>query len=559
METIANTLRGNPELALFLSLAIGYTIGNLRVGSFEPGAVLGTLFAALLVGQFVIDIPDAMKSAFFLMFMFGIGFRTGPEFFHSLRSSAFVQLGLILVFALTALIVTWSAARALHFDRGTTAGLLAGAQTNSTALGSATSAAARLNIDASARTRVASEVAQAYALTYVLGVLLSVWFVPNVGPRLMGVNLRDSCRKYERQSESGTHADSMNSAFRALTVRAYRLPATLVGKSVREVETQWESGQRVIIPRIRRGDSVIEATATTQFRAGDVIAAAGRSSALVADANPLKEEVNDPALVDMPFVPADLVLTNSSLGGQSLSSIAEHLGARGIFLTDLHRGGRDMPFLQSTVIERGDVLSVTGNRSEIDRIAAEVGYAVYPSASTDIRLVAASIFLGAAVGLPALVIGGVRLGLSVPGGVLLAGLTLGYLRSIKPKFGGIPNPSAILLESLGLAGFIGCVGLQSAPGIITQIRHLGGPLLLAATLVTLLPPIVTILVGYYVAHMPPGVLLGLCAGSGTSAPTLAALQKAADSKVPTLGYGLACATGNVLIALLATLLLTMGN
>jgi putative transport protein len=205
------------------------------------------------------------------------------------------------------------------------------------------------------------------------------------------------------------------------------------------------------------------------------------------------------------------------------------------------------------------VLSVTGNRSEIDRIAAEVGYAVYPSASTDIRLVAASIFLGAAVGLPALVIGGVRLGLSVPGGVLLAGLTLGYLRSIKPKFGGIPNPSAILLESLGLAGFIGCVGLQSAPGIITQIRHLGGTLLLAATLVTLLPPIVTILVGYYVAHMPPGVLLGLCAGSGTSAPTLAALQKAADSKVPTLGYGLACATGNVLIALLATLLLTMGN
>jgi len=261
----------------------------------------------------------------------------------------------------------------------------------------------------------------------------------------------------------------------------------------------------------------------------------------------------------MPFVPADLVLTNRSLAGQSLRSIAEQLGVRGIFLTDLHRGGRDMPFMPATIIERGDVLSVTGNRAEIDRIAAEVGFAVYPTASTDIRLVAASIFLGAVVGLPALVIGGVTLGLSVPGGVLLAGLVLGYLRSINPKFGGIPNPSVILLESLGLAGFIGCVGLQSAPGIITQIRELGGPLLLAAVLVALLPQIVTILIGYYVAHVPPGVLLGLCAGVGTSAPTLAALQKAADSKVPTLGYGLAYATGNVLMALLATLLVAMGT
>src|SRR5215468_7424097 len=125
MQAVANALRGNPELALFLSLAIGYTIGNLRVRSFQPGPVLGTLFAALFVGQFVIDIPDAMKNAFFLLFMFGVGFRTGPEFFRSLRSSAFVQIGLILVFALTALVVTWSAARILHFDRGTAAGLLA--------------------------------------------------------------------------------------------------------------------------------------------------------------------------------------------------------------------------------------------------------------------------------------------------------------------------------------------------------------------------------------------------------------------------------------------------
>src|SRR6187401_2657870 len=139
MEWLANALRQNPELALFLSLAIGYTIGQLRIGNFQFGSVLGTLIAGLVVGQFVIDVPNAMKSAFFLMFMFAIGFRSGPEFFRSLRSNAAVQVGLIVLFCVTALVVTWSVARIWNFGGGTAAGLLAGAQTNSSALGSAAS------------------------------------------------------------------------------------------------------------------------------------------------------------------------------------------------------------------------------------------------------------------------------------------------------------------------------------------------------------------------------------------------------------------------------------
>src|SRR6185436_20497500 len=119
MEWLANALRQNPELALFLSLAIGYTIGQLRIGNFQFGSVLGTLIAGLVVGQFVIDVPNAMKSAFFLMFMFAIGFRSGPEFFRSLRSNAAVQVVLILAFCLTALAATLLAGRLFGFGHGT--------------------------------------------------------------------------------------------------------------------------------------------------------------------------------------------------------------------------------------------------------------------------------------------------------------------------------------------------------------------------------------------------------------------------------------------------------
>ena len=447
----------------------------------------------------------------------------------------------------------------LGLGGGSAAGLLAGAQTNSTALGSATNAAAGLTLEPSARAQVAADVANAYALTYVLGVLLAVWFIPNIGPRLMGVNLREVCQEYERKSESGVKADYVNTAFRELTVRAYRLPPVLVGQTVGEVESRWPADQRVVIPRIRRADSVVEASATTKLRDGDVVAAAGRSSAFVADSNPLKDEVSDPTLLSMPAAAADLVLTKASLAGKSLRYIAQEVGARGIFLTGLRRGGREMPFTPSTVVERGDVLSVTGTKAEVERVANDVGFAVYPTSSTNLMLVAATIFVGGLIGLPSLIVGGITLSLSVSVGVLLAGLTLGYLRSVNPRFGGIPDASVVLLESMGLAAFVGCVGIQSGPGVIAALNSSAVSLLLAAALIVLVPPSLTILIGYYVAGFHPGILLGLCAGAGTSAPTLAALEKTAESKVPTLGYGMACAAGNVLMAVGGTLLVVMGT
>src|SRR4030095_3480832 len=158
----------------------------------------------------------------------------------------------------TALVVTWSVARVWHFGGGTAAGLLAGAQTNSSALGSATSAVAGLNIDTAARTKLDNDVATAYALSYVRGATFIVCFLPNIGPRLMRINLREICREFERKSESGNKPDGANSAFRELTVRAYRLPAVLVGQTVGEVESRWPPDLRVIIPRIRRADSVVE-------------------------------------------------------------------------------------------------------------------------------------------------------------------------------------------------------------------------------------------------------------------------------------------------------------
>jgi putative transport protein len=291
------------------------------------------------------------------------------------------------------------------------------------------------------------------------------------------------------------------------------------------------------------------------LHAGDVVAVAGRPSALVSDSNPLRAEIDDRDLLAIPTVSAELVLTNRNLAGRTLHRIADTLGARGIFLTGLKRGGREMPFAASTVIERGDVLRVSGMQAEVARVAAEIGYAEYPSTATDMFLVASTILIGGFLGLPSLSLGRFSLSLTLPVGVLMAGLLLGRLRLTHPRFGRIPDAAVSLFETLGLSVFLALVGLEAAPGILTTFHNSGLAILGAALAITLVPHAITIVTGYYVLRMNPAILLGLCAGAGTSAPALAAVERAADSRVPTLGYGLACATGNILMAMGATLLI----
>jgi putative transport protein len=559
MAWLIDTLRENPELAVFLVLAVGSAIGLLRWGAFEVGPILGSLIAGLLLGYLGIPAPTGIKDVFFLLFLFAVGIRAGADFFRGLRASALPQLALICLLVFTGFTLAWGFSRAWSLDAGTSGGLFAGGMTNSTSLGTVTDATTRLPVDAPARERQAHNAATAYAMTYISGLTLCLWFLPNVAPRLMRINLKDASREYEQARGARTRS-SVNSAYRPITARSYRLPPALDGLTVSEVERRWPPDQRAIIERVRHGDALLEATPTMPLHAGDVVAVGGRSTVLIGEANPLEgHELDDRELLVAPTVSADLVLTSRALAGLSLRELSERVGARGIFLLALHRGGLEMPFAPSTVIERGDVLRVSGAKAEVARVAAEVGYAEYPTTSTDLLLVSATVVIGGLFGVPALSSGGFTVSVTTPVGVLLAGLTLGHLRSRHPRFGRIPDAAARLFESMGLAVFLGLVGLQAGPQAIDAIRASGISLLLAGALITLVPHIVTILVGFYVMKMHPSVLLGLCAGAGTTTPSLIAIERAADSHVPAVGYGMANAVGNVLTAVGGTLLVMMGG
>src|SRR5213596_64656 len=146
MNYLTHALREHQELAIFLTLAIGFLVGRVKIGSFSLGTVVGTLLAGVAIGQLNIQVPAVVRYVFFDLFLFTTGYKVGPQFFRGLKKDALPQLAVTVVLCVTCLLSAFAAAKLLGYDVGTAAGMLAGAFTESTVIGTAGEAIHRLDL-----------------------------------------------------------------------------------------------------------------------------------------------------------------------------------------------------------------------------------------------------------------------------------------------------------------------------------------------------------------------------------------------------------------------------
>jgi putative transport protein len=548
MEALVTALREHQELAIFLVLAIGFFIGEIKIGSFSLGTVVGTLLAGVLVGQLDIKVPDIVKIVFFDLFLFTTGYKVGPQFFRGLKKDALPQRAVTVVLCVTCLIVAFTASKLLGYDVGTAAGLLAGAFTESTVIGTAGDAISRLALPAAEKTALINNIPVAYAVTYLVGTAFIVWFLPNIGPRLMRVNLREEARKLQAQVGGGDEPEAgVRSALEKFTVRTYRVTnERLLNRTVADLEAL-PVGQRVFISRIRCAGAIVEPSPDTIIRQGDVVAVMTGTALLMARGAEIGPEVDDTELLDFPVGVMDAVVTNKAVAGKTIRELAALESARGVFLRGVVRLGQPMPFTPETRIDRGDVLSLVGAQADIERAAKMLGYPDRPTITTDMVFVGLGIFLGGLFGLLTVTVGGLPITLTASGGALIMGLVFGYLRAVRPTFGRIPEPAMWVFDTVGLTVFIGVVGLSAGPSFVSGLQKSGVSLVLVGLAASVLPHIVAILFGRYVLRMNPVILLGACSGAGTVTAALRALQEEAQSRLPALGYTVPYAVGNILL------------
>ncbi|MCU0576720.1 MAG: aspartate-alanine antiporter [Desulfobacterota bacterium] len=548
MEHFVLALQEHPELAIFLALAMGFLIGKLKIGSFNLGIVVGTLLAGVIIGQLDINVSPTVKSVFFLLFLFTTGYKVGPQFFRGLKKDALPQLAVTVVLCVTCLLSAFFAAKILGYDMGTTAGMLAGAFTESTVIGTASDAINRLSIPDAQKTLLMNNIPVAYAVTYLIGTAFIVWFLPNIGPRLMGVNLKEEGRKLQAKISTAEETEAgVQSAFQTFGVRAYRVTnEKMVNKTIAELEAMPKEA-RVFITRVRHDGEIVEPDSSTVIHTGDVVAVMTRTELLMARGVEIGPEVDDKALLDFPQEFLDVVITNKALVGKTLRELGASGFARGVFLRKLLKLGEPMPFTVETRIDRGDVVSLVGAKRDVERAAQEMGYADRPAITTDMIFVGLGIFFGGLVGLLTITLGGLPITLTVSGGALVMGLVFGWLRSVRPTFGRIPEPAMWVFDTVGLTVFMAVVGLGAGPSFIAGLQKSGISLVFVGLLVAVLPHLTAILFGRYILKMNPLILLGACSGAGTITAALRAVQDEAQSKLPALGYTVPYALGNIIL------------
>jgi putative transport protein len=377
MNTVRWIISTAPEIFLLLAVAIGTIFGRVKIRGFAIGTTACTLIVAVLIGQLgTFTFPPVLRVVLFSLFVFTIGYRSGPEFFASLSVRTLAQVAMALVLG--------------------GSGLATGALTQSSVIDTASGALAQLGLSKNVLDQQEANIAAGYAITYVLGYILTLLFVPFVAPKLMRIDLKKEAAKLEAELSGGAPPKTENLAYRKFQARAYRVSAG-AGRTVKTIED--EVGSRTVIERIVRKGADIQPHLDTILEVGDDIVIAGPTAAIVAAKPVIGTEIDaDEILRAIPGNVVEVLVDSRKLHGRSIREVVERVGdnARGVFLRALTRMGREVPLSPDTRIYVGDVMTLVGSTRNIERTAAQVGQILRSGDRTDIAFLAAGIATGPA-------------------------------------------------------------------------------------------------------------------------------------------------------------------
>ena len=371
MTFFVTALRENPELAIFLTLAVGFVIGRIRIGSFSLGNVVGTLLAGVVIGQLDIKVDPLVKTVFFDLFLFATGYKVGPAVLPRPQEERRAPGG--------------ADGRALRDeprddrDRGEDPRVRQRDRRGADGrrLHRVDRHRHRRPDHRAARppgrrrsSAMLNNIPVAYAVSYLVGTGFVVWFLSSLAPRLLKVDLKAESRKLEAgdgRRDSGPRRGGQ-SAYREWDLRAFRLDATRLrhagasrtssGRSPRTACSS--SGSARAAPSSRPNPA-------RRCRPGDTVVVGARRHVHARRRRAASAtEVEDRELLDFPVAAMDVVLTTRGLADRTLAD-SPALHGRGVVLSKLVRGGEEIPFAADTVLNRGDLLRIAGAKSDVER------------------------------------------------------------------------------------------------------------------------------------------------------------------------------------------------
>ncbi|MFJ3904219.1 aspartate-alanine antiporter [Streptomyces sp. NPDC090025] len=551
-------IKDHPELAVFLCLGLGYLVGKLRVGPITLGGICGTLIVSLLLGAWTkVEVAGDVKTIFFAIFIFALGYMAGPQFFANLNKNSLRFFALCGIEVVCVVGIALGLAKAFDLDVGTASGILAGAATESAVVGTATEAIGKLNdLTAEQISTYQGHVATAYTVCYLFGLVTIVIYTSQLMPMMLRINLADASRAlWEKMRGGGGGLESDEREALPTMVGRTFLVTLADGAKVGDLERQL--GERITVEAVKRGSKVYTPPpADFELTLSDLVLAVGRRSNIIEAGRIIGPETPAVPGLDTPLATSQVSLTDKSVAGQTLDGLVKshpELGRSGVYVTEVQRGDQVLPATPDTQVARGDVLTLVGARSSLGSLVKKIG-SVVKNDATDFIYLGAGIAAGSLLGQVVVRFGDVPMSLGTGGGCLISGLLFGWFRSRSQTFGAFPPQAATTLKDMGLAVFIACTGLVSGPQAWPLLKEYGALLPFAGIAMVLVPATISLVVGRKLLKIESPLLIGAIAGQQCSTPAITSVTQVAQSSVPMLGYTITYALSNFLLPLTGPLL-----
>ncbi|MBD1573845.1 aspartate:alanine antiporter [Vibrio sp. S17_S38] len=555
---VASLLDQNSILLLFVVLAIGLSIGKIRIARFQLGNSIGVLLTALIMGHLGFHFNAEALTIGFMFFIYCVGIEAGPNFFGIFLRDGKHYFFLSLVVLVTALLLTYGLGHLLGLDFGLSAGIMAGSMTATPILVGAQDA---LNSglgtipEGSELSTLLANLSVGYALSYLIGLISMILFAKLL-PKLQKENLSDSAQRIAQ--ERGLGGAGQRKVYLPI-IRAYRVGQELIdwtdGKNLRELGIYRQTG--CYIERIRRNGILAHPDGDAILQLGDEIALVGYpdSHARLDPSFRNGKEVFDRNLLDLRIAEEEIVVKSDSIAGKKLSDL--NIAEYGCFLSRVVRAQIEMPMDLNIVLAKGDILQVSGEKSRVLGLAERIGFISVHSQIADLLAFCCFFILGLLFGLITMTFGQVTFGLGNAVGLLIAGIMLGFLRANHPTFGYVPQGALNMVKDLGLMVFMVGIGLNAGSNMFEYLDSVGLKLIGFGFIVSVVPVICAYFFGAYVLKMNRALLFGAIIGARTCAPAMDVVNEYAKSTIPALGYAGTYAIANILMTLAGTLLIIL--
>ncbi|QUJ66321.1 aspartate:alanine antiporter [Photobacterium sp. GJ3] len=555
---VADLLRQNDILLLFVVLAVGLTVGKLRIAQLQIGNSIGVLITALIFGNagFIFD-AEALNIGF-MLFIFCVGIQAGPNFFGIFFRDGKHYLLLALIVLLSAITITLTMSHYLNLDLGLATGLMAGSLTATPVLVGAKDALSG-GLSSLSDPLVVQEMIDSlsvgYAMSYLIG-LISLILLAKLMPKLQKHDLAESSQQIAK--ERGIGEVAQRKVYLPI-IRAYRVGPELIdwidGRNLRELGIYRQTG--CYIERVRRHGILANPDGDAILQEGDEIALVGYpdSHARLDPSFRNGKEVFDRDLLDLRIAEEEIVVKNDNIAGKRLSEL--NLAEYGCFLNRVVRAQIEMPMDHSTLLSKGDILQVSGEKSRVLGLAERIGFISIHSQIADLLAFCCFFIMGLLFGSITMTFGQITFGLGNAAGLLLAGISLGFLRANHPTFGYVPQGALNMAKDLGLMVFMVGIGLSAGGNLFESITQIGPSVFLVSMMVSVIPVMVAYAFGAYVLNMNRALLFGAIIGARTCAPAMDMINEHARSTIPALGYAGTYAIANVLLTVAGTLIIIL--